>query len=114
MLGDVADLVRGLVDEHPDDRRAHIEGVHDRLRLLRRDPPRAVAEVEAEHVGPRLGGHGGRAGVADAADLDPDQTVSSLTRADGSGDRINASPTRIASAPASRIRRASAAEWMPL
>ena len=70
--------------------------------------------MEADQVGAGLDG-GGRSGrVADAADLHLDHAVSSLMRSSGFSARISASPTRIALAPASYTRRASAASLMPL
>src|SRR4029077_9461162 len=88
--------------------------VEDRLRLLGRDAPGRIAEVESEHVGARLDCRPRPLGVADAADFDSNHALNSLIRAAGSSARISASPTRIASAPASRTRLASSAVRMPL
>src|SRR6266700_1490813 len=114
-LGDLTHLVGRLVDEHADDIGTHEHLVHDRLRLLGRDAAVGRAEVESNQVGARLDRRLRRLEIADPANLDPDQRLlNSRMVADGSGERINASPTRIASAPASRMRRASSAVWMPL
>src|SRR5438105_4147046 len=113
-LGDLPHLVRRLVDKHADDLRADQQLLDDRPRLLRRDSAVGVAEMKPDQVGPRLDGHIRRLEIADAADLDPDHVTSALIAAAGSAERMSSSPTRIASAPASRIRRASAGVWMPL
>src|SRR5438105_5775963 len=114
VVGDAPRLFRLLVDEDADDPGAYRKLVDDRLRLFRRDPPVGPAEVKADHVGAPLD-RGLRAlEVADTADLDPDHWFSSLSCDAGSADRMRSSPTRIASAPASRMRRASSGPWIPL
>src|SRR5260370_2284264 len=115
-VGDLPDLGRVLVDEDAHDLRPHRQGVDDRLGLLGRDAPIGGAEMEPEQVRAcfhrRLGG----IEVADSADFHPDhyKEANSRSHATGSVARRSISPTRIASAPDSRIRPPSSIDRMPL
>src|SRR6266571_3661474 len=115
MVGDLAYLIGGLVDEHAHDRRVPVQPVDDRPRELRLDPPRRRAEVKTEEVSAGVDGVLRVARAADAAHLYQRQASrSSRMTAAGSVARIRTSPARIASAPAARMRRASAPPLMPL
>src|SRR5439155_11463724 len=70
VVRDLAHLLRRLVDEDTYDRGPHRHLVHDRLRVLGRDPAVGVAEVEADHVRACVRGQAGALEVADPADLD--------------------------------------------
>src|SRR5712691_2173308 len=116
VLRDLADLAGRLVDEHANDHRSPVQRFDDRPRQLWLDAPRRRAEVEAEEVRAGVDSVLRVAGAADAADLHLDHQAprSSRMTAAGSVARIRTSPARIASAPASRMRRASAPPLMPL
>src|ERR1700730_7708053 len=113
---DLAHLRRVLVDEDADDRRSHRQAADARLGLLGCDAPVGRAEMEPKQVGARFNSRVGALGFADAANLDLDHQREANSRrlADGSGALSSTAATRIASAPASRIRRASSTLWMPL
>src|SRR5215472_1568556 len=127
-LSHLVDFSLRLVDEDAHQPRAPVQRLHGGPCLLGCDAAKAGAEMKADQIGAGFGGCPGRTGVADATDLDLrlpspsggriqagcDQTDSSRSLAAGSGERISASPTRMASAPARLMRAASSALWMPL
>src|SRR6267378_2162958 len=115
-ISDLPNLNGVLVDEHTDNRGAERESFDYCFRLLWRHAPVGWAEVKAQQVRARLDREPRAVAVADAADLhlDGHADASSVIRAAGSSARISDSPTRIASAPASRMRRACSLVRIPL
>src|SRR5712691_3414150 len=116
VLRDLADLAGRLVDEDAYDRRSPIQPGDYRPRQLWLDAPRRRAEVETEEVRAGIDGVLRVAGAADAADLHLDHQAPRMSRmtAAGSFARIRISPARMASAPASRMRRESSRPLIPL